>query len=222
MDRDNSGGQGWFRILGLMKKGEIDILIGTQMITKGHDFANLTLVGILDADVALHLPDFRASERLFQLITQVSGRAGRSDKQGEVLVQTYHPDHSSIVSASNYDGKNFYLRELGQRLEAGYPPYKRLIQIRLAGKRKDLVAHAIKQLSQRLREKLPPASATTLGPAPCPIERVRGLSRWHLMIKTSAYTKIQPSLRTLLDQFTENDLPSGFRMLVNVDPVDMM
>jgi primosomal protein N' (replication factor Y) len=209
-------------ILERMRRREIDILIGTQMITKGHDYPELTLVGILDADVALHLPDFRAAERTYQVITQVSGRAGRGAKPGRVLIQTSQPDHESLAAAAAQDGNGFYARELRQRLEAGYPPFKRLIEIRLSHKKRETVVQSCRLLLKKIQKTISSGEADLLGPAPCPIEKVRERLRWHLLIKTARYADIQPRLRRLLDDFAENDLPSKTKLLVNVDPVEMI
>jgi len=222
IDRDTAKGGGWLKILKKMKRGEIDILIGTQMITKGHDYPNLTLVGILDADLALHLPDFRASERTFQMVTQVSGRSGRSEKPGRVLIQTYHPDHESLIAAQFQGEKDFYRQELQTRQEAGYPPFKRLVEIRLSGQKRDSVIQHVRLLARKIQKQIPERLGLLLGPSPCTIEKVRGHRRWRLLLKTSAYTKIQPQLRHLLDDFIINDLPSTVKVLVNVDPVEML
>ncbi len=225
LDRDSvsgsSAGGGWMEVLERMQKKEIDILVGTQMITKGHDYPHLTLVGILDADVGLHLPDFRAAERTYQILTQVAGRAGRADRPGRVLVQTYRPDHESLVAAVSHDGVAFSKTELGHRLEAGYPPFARLVEIRLAGAKPEAVRRSADSLARRIAKRLS-SSESLLGPAPCPVERVRGNARWRVLIKTPGYAKLQPKLAAVLDDFTENDLPSTVKMLVNVDPVDMM
>ena len=224
LDRDAMGGKEWLKILERMKKREIDILVGTQIVTKGHDYPALTLVGILDADLSLNLPDFRAAERTFQLLTQVSGRAGRADKPGRVLIQTYHPDHEGLQAAIRHDGSGFYVGELASRKDASYPPFVRLVEIRLAGPRPEMVREKATLLARRIQKG--PLSidgcGLLMGPSPCSIERVRGKSRWRLLIKTARYARLQPELRRLLDQFAENDLPSNMRMLINVDPADMM
>jgi primosomal protein N' (replication factor Y) len=225
LDRDavsgKSAGGGWADVLERMKKKEIDVLVGTQMITKGHDYPHLTLVGILDADVGLHLPDFRAAERTYQILTQVSGRAGRAERPGRVLIQTYRPDHESLAAAVSHDGLAFSKTELGHRLEAGYPPFSRLVEIRLAASKVETVRRAVDALARKVAKGLS-SSESLLGPAPCPIERVRGSVRWRILIKTPGYAKLQPTLAAVLDDFAENDLPSTVKMLINVDPVDMM
>lgn len=221
MDRDAVGGKGWLEILDRMKRREIDVLVGTQMITKGHDYPHLTLVGILDADVGLHLPDFRAAERTYQILTQVSGRAGRADRPGRVFVQTYRPDHESLVAAVSHDGFLFCQTELEHRREASYPPFSRLIEIRLSGERTEAVRETAGGLARLITKRLS-SQESLLGPAPCPIETIRGKVRWRVLLKTPQYARLQPKLAALLDDFAENDLPSNVKMLVNVDPVDMM
>jgi len=223
LDRDAMESKEWMKILDRMRRREIDLLIGTQIITKGHDYPYLTLVGILEADLSLHIPDFRASERTFQIVTQVSGRAGRADRPGRVLIQTYRPDHECLAAAARHDGQIFYRSELASRQEANYPPYTRLVEIRLAGPHSSIVQTQTLRLAERLKKHVlsDAGSGSLLGPAPCPIERVRGKTRWHLLIKTPRYTSLQPALRRVLDDFVENHLPSSIRLLVNVDPVDM-
>lgn len=222
MDRDAARRGEWEKTLTSFRKREIDILVGTQMVTKGHDFPALTLVGIVDADVALNLPDFRAAERSFQILTQVSGRAGRADRPGRVFLQTFHPDNPTLLAAARNDSESFYERELRQRREAQYPPFVRLIQIRVSGKKREQVVGSIRQIAKTLLKGIPPAEGRILGPAPCPIERIRGRTRWHLLVKTGAYPKIQPKIRALLGSPGKRTLPSGLRMLINVDPMEMM
>lgn len=222
LDRDSAKGKSWLTTLEKMKKGEIDILIGTQMVTKGHDYPQLTLVCILDADAALHLPDFRSSERTFQMITQVSGRAGRHEKPGTVLIQSYFPDHPSLEFAMTHNSEGFYERELQEREEANYPPFCRMIEIRLAGKKQSDVIQKIQLLTKKITSTLPANLAIILGPGPHAIEKIREYYRWKLLIKTKSYLKIQPALRRVLDDFNKNHLSSTMRLLVNVDPVDMM
>lgn len=219
LDRDITAKKGWQEILEKMRGREVDILIGTQMITKGHDYPFLTLVGIIDADVALNLPDFRAAERTYQLVLQVAGRAGRKDRPGRVLVQTRHPEHPALRAAQQGSELEFIEAELQQREAAGYPPFRRLIQIRFSGRQDRVI-----QAAEKSAVKLAPLSRLMelLGPAPCPIEKVRGQYRWHLLLKTSQFTKLHPHLTRILEELERGGLPSSVRMLVNVDPVDMM
>ena len=138
MDRDTTSKKGSIlSILRALKHQEIDVLVGTQMVAKGHDFPNITLVGIICADLSLNFPDFRAGERTFQLLAQVAGRAGRGGMPGKVILQTYNPDHFSILSARDQDFKAFYDTEITYRKALNYPPFSRIIQIRISGKDKD-------------------------------------------------------------------------------------
>ncbi len=221
LDRDITARKGWEQILGKMRARELDILIGTQIIAKGHDYPFITLVGILDADVALHLPDFRASERAYQLVMQVAGRAGRKDRPGKVLVQTYSPEHVAL-QAVLHGGKDFLERELRQREAAGYPPYRRLIQVRFSGPRLPVISAA--ERAAQVFKKIGDGkiSLQVLGPAPCPMEKVRGAYRWHLLLKTAQFSQLHPHLTRALSELEQTHIPSSVRLLVNVDPVDLM
>ena len=226
LDRDSSTPEHLRKTLTLMREGGIDILIGTQTVAKGHDFPGLTLVGIVDADTALNLPDFRASERCYQLLTQVAGRAGRADKPGRVIVQTYHPEHASLVASLRQEGGLFYDQELGFREGGGYPPFWRLIRFLFAGRNEQQTRRAIHRFHDSLAEKFdirnPKSEIAVLGPAPCPLSRIRNRWRWHLLVKSRDFIRNHPRLQQLLDEFSRNDLPSTVRMLADVDPVDMM
>ncbi|NOT32833.1 MAG: primosomal protein N', partial [Candidatus Eisenbacteria bacterium] len=170
-------------VIGRFGRGEADVLIGTQMIAKGLDFPRVTLVGVLDADIALHLPDFRAAERAFQLVTQVAGRSGRGKRPGEVLVQTCSPDHPAIHSAVLQDGARFARRELDERREAGYPPFARLATLLLSGTDEALVERASDLLAAALAADAAASGVRVLGPAPQAFARLRGRFRWHLLLK---------------------------------------
>ncbi len=220
LDRDASSKGGWHETLEKMRRKEIDVLVGTQLVTKGHDFPELTLVGILDPDSAMNLPDFRSTERTFQTITQVAGRAGRGKKGGRVLLQTFHPADSSLLNALEGNPDAFYEREITHRREAGYPPFRRLIEIRLSATRQEVVRKAIDRLSKRILSLQTGDEPTLLGPAPCLVERVRNRFRWRLLLKCTRYARLQPALAALLDDFASNDLPSTARMTINVDPME--
>jgi len=198
--------------------GEIDILIGTQMIAKGLDFPNVTLVGVLAADSALSMPDFRASERTFQLIAQVAGRAGRGDVEGEVVVQSFVPDHYSITCAAAHDYLGFYQHEHAFRRELGYPPFRRLVRIVVEGRQLDRV----RKFSQKLKAELVGASGEglqILGPAPAPIAYLKERHRWHLLVKCDG----APARRLVSDSVRRHNARRGaIRCHVDVDPYDMM
>ncbi|MGD8496405.1 MAG: primosomal protein N' [Gemmatimonadales bacterium] len=188
MDVDTTGGK-WAheRILRRVREGEVDILLGTQMIAKGLDLPGVTLVGVIDADIGLNLPDFRAAERTFQLLSQVAGRAGRGREPGEVLIQTLRPEHPAIRHAVSHDYVAFAEQELEDRAGPGYPPLLRLANLVVSGEEETGVADAADALSAWLHAAIQAGgiadSIRVLGPAPCPIERLRGRWRWHLLLK---------------------------------------
>ena len=176
------------------RQGKIDVLVGTQMIAKGLDFPNVTLVGLLDADLSMHLPDFRAAERTFQLLVQVSGRAGRGDRAGEVVVQTYMPSSPPVQYGRQQDFDGFIQEELQHRREFGYPPYRHLIHHLIRGqsleKVKCYAQQWIKQVGPGLRE----LGVEVRGPAPCPIERIQNMFRYQVWYFTGNVSRIMPYL----------------------------
>ncbi len=173
------------RILASFLAREADILIGTQMLAKGLDMPAVTLVGVINADTALHLPDFRAGERTFQLLTQVAGRAGRGERNGRVIIQTYTPDHYAIDAAARYDYEGFAAAELESRRQAGYPPYGRLVQLTLAHTNERWARDEALRLHKALNLRRSELGSTTdiLGPTPAYVPRVRGRWRWHLLLR---------------------------------------
>ncbi|MEI6126939.1 MAG: primosomal protein N', partial [Pseudomonadota bacterium] len=188
MDKDTTGKQGALHaILKGVYRGEIDILIGTQMLVKGYHLPNVTLVGILCADQSLNFPDYRAGERTFQLLTQVAGRAGRGNARGEVIIQAYNPDHYSIACAREHDFKKFYDIEMKYRKELGYPPYRKILNVRFEGTNKNRVedcSRRIGELCARLLKQASPREALeVLGPARAPWEKIQGRYRYQLLIK---------------------------------------
>ncbi len=201
--------------------GEIDVLVGTQMIAKGWDIPSVGVVGIVDADTALHLPDFRGAERTFQLITQVSGRTGRGSIPGEVVVQTWSPEHPALEAARLSDLEGFYARELDLRRDASYPPFTALLRGIVRGKDADAVARVAQELATRLRPleaEDPPAAI--LGPTPAPLERIRGEYRHHLFVKFPGDLVPGDRVRSLLQGFRRRE--SDPRVALDVDPVSMM
>lgn len=186
MDLDTTGGKGAHqRILAAVDSGDVDILLGTQMIAKGLDFPRVTLVGVVDADTALHLPDFRASERTFQLLAQVAGRAGRGPRGGRVLVQTRSPQHHALTFAAAHDTDGFAAAELDLRRSPAYPPFVSLVNLVISSADEVVTADAAEVVAAwctRLVEgrALPVA---VLGPAPCPLARLKDRWRWHVMLK---------------------------------------
>ncbi|MBE3135458.1 MAG: primosomal protein N' [Acidobacteria bacterium] len=202
-------------LLGAFRDGEIDVLLGTQMVAKGLDFPNVTVVGVINADVALSLPDFRANERTFQLITQVAGRAGRGPKGGEVLVQTFQPEHLTIQLAAKHDYEAFAQDELATRKARGYPPFGRLARIIVRSQSHQKAHEAIQALAGRLVEPARVVGIRVLGPQPCPISKIARFWRYHLLLKA-------PTARALLhlwDMVREDLTPPGnIQMAIDVDP----
>ncbi len=219
LDREVVGSrQATEEILVQFASGELDILIGTQLVTKGHDFERLTLVGVLLADVALNLPDFRAAERAFQLVTQVAGRAGRHALGGEVLVQTYRPEHYAIQAALHQDPDAFFIEERRQRELVAYPPFSRVVLFRFSSLDAGKVAWAARDFSVNLRKLLEKfTDVLVLGPAPATLERLRAKYRWQVMLRTKVYEGVRRVLAEYLPQL-EVGLPSGVQLYVDVDP----
>ncbi|MBB6449349.1 primosomal protein N' (replication factor Y) [Geomicrobium halophilum] len=201
MDNDTTRKKGAHeRLLKNFGAGEADILLGTQMIAKGLDFPNITLAGILAADTLLHLPDFRAQERTFQLLTQVSGRAGRDEKAGEVVIQTYNPEHYAIQLAQSHDYLSFFKKELGQRKQAGYPPYYYLTLITFAHPNYATAMKAGEHAGRVLRSNLG-EDAIVLGPTPSPIARIKDRYRCQCMVKYKDEPALTELLRELFTYF---------------------
>ena len=224
MDRDTTGKRGSHEeIIRGWEKGEFDVLVGTQMITKGHDVFGVTLVGALLADLSLNLPDFRAAERTFQLLSQVAGRAGRGDDAGRVIVQTYTPDHYAIQCLLTHDYKDFFNVESEFRRALGYPPYGRLVNLRLDGANGESVEACGKQLAEGLRaiteRRREPGTIEVLGPAPAPIERLRNRYRWQILLRAKQSGPLLELARRAREL-----LPRGrsVRLHIDVDPHSML
>jgi len=209
------------RVLDAFKHGEIDILIGTQMIAKGLHFPNVTLVGIIYADMALHQPDFRAGERTFQLLTQVAGRAGRGDIEGEVFVQAFTPFHPAIQYARRHDFNGFFDQELEFRKQLNYPPFSRVALLTLKGRNEAKVKFSAEHLKREL-EKLSKSEGVAglkiSGPAPAPLPRAENLYRYQIMLRTRTMTKLSQSLAKITDNLA---LPDDVSLAVDIDPVDL-
>jgi primosomal protein N' (replication factor Y) (superfamily II helicase) len=209
-------------VLAAFARGEGDVLLGTQMIAKGLDFPRVTLVGVLDADVALHLPDFRAAERTFQLLIQVAGRAGRGRTPGEVLVQTVSPEHAAITAACRYDAAGFAERELAERREAGYPPFVRLATLLLTGPDEAEVERAAEALAAAIAPETEKQSVRMLGPAPQALARLRGKYRWHLLLKAGSAPALRAVLARGLEWAEGKARPTSVRVVADVDPVEVL
>jgi len=218
MDSDTMSKRGAHKkILKEFNDHKLDIIVGTQMIAKGLDFPKVTLVGVISADANLNLPDFRAGERTFNLITQVAGRAGRGDLGGEVIVQTYTPEHYSVSFAAKHDFHGFYEREINTRRELGFPPYTNLIKITVRSRKEENAIKAIERLHARLGSKVD-AVSEIIGPAPAPMAKLRGYYRWNVLLKTRDIQNAALSLRTVLKGFRKG---SGVFMAVDVDPMSL-
>jgi len=204
--------------LNAFRAGKIDILVGTQMIAKGLHFPNVTLVGIINADLALHLPDFRAAERTFQLLTQVAGRAGRGDIEGEVFIQSFTPFHPAIQFARHHDFEGYWTQEIEFRQQWDYPPFTHMMLIHIRGPHQQRAEFSAETLARRLKEALP--NGTTLGdPVPSPLERSHGSYRYQIMLRTRTVVRLSRALRAILDRLT---FPEDVIVTVDVDPYQLL
>jgi primosomal protein N' (replication factor Y) len=240
MDTDSMQRRGSHeQALAAFRSGEVRILLGTQMIAKGLDFPNVTLVGVINADTVLHFPDFRAAERTFQLVTQVAGRTGRGERGGRVLVQTFNPDHPAIVAAVHHDYAAFAASELPSRQTFSYPPFASMVRLVIRGPQEPTVKQFAEYLSQRLmvRHCLPAAADTSrpantpssggqavphhrvLGPAPAPFQKLRGLYRYQIQLQGPDGDPLREAVR----QATANlQVPEHVQWIADVDPLDML
>ena len=219
LDRDVASGKEVERILGRMRAGAIDVLVGTQMVTKGHDLPNVTLVGVINADAALSIPDFRAEERAFQLLVQVAGRAGRGDRPGRVLVQTYAPEAAAITLGVRHDVIGFAERELAAREEANYPPYGRLILVRVESQDEAAAIAATAMFAEELRRRQIPG-LSVLGPSVAPLAKLRNYHRHRVLLKSSERPVLRRALAIL--QSRCELLPNKVRVSFDIDPVQLL
>lgn len=230
MDLDSTSIKGSHaKILDDFKRGKVDILVGTQMITKGLDFPNVTLVGVVNADTSLNLPDFRASERTFQLITQVAGRAGRGDEKGKVIIQTYNPEHYSIQAAANHDYSAFYKEELPIRKEYSYPPFVRLISISFSGKNLGLVSTASQKIADSIKYILKAKGYNrydeiVFGPNPGIVPRVNQSYRYQLLLKDIdvPFNFLKFTIKYLLIENRKKFVPNGITINIDMNPLYTM
>jgi primosomal protein N' (replication factor Y) len=222
MDTDTMQGHGSHeRALAAFRSGKVSILLGTQMIAKGLDFPNVTLVGVINADTALHLPDFRAAERTFHLVTQVAGRTGRGEKGGYVLVQTFNPEHPAIQAAVRHDYAAFAAGELPIREMLRYPPFSSMIRLVIRGPSEPIAREFANFLARRVNESLQAegAGARVLGPAPAPFARLRGMYRFQIQLQGLECDKLRAAVRLAT---ADLKVPEGVQWIADVDPLDMM
>jgi len=219
LDRDSATtAESLTAMLSSFARRELDVLVGTQMIAKGHDFPGVTLVCVILADTSLAIPDFRAAERTLQLLMQVGGRAGRGGDPGRVMVQTYNPESQPISCLLSHDFEGFCRRELERRRALAYPPFSRLIAIRIEGADPRRTAEAARQLASRMARHLPPAShgVRLLGPAPAPLSRIKNRTRWQLLLKGPTHDALSAPVRAV-----EEHLPAlarSVKVAIDVDP----
>jgi primosomal protein N' (replication factor Y) len=222
MDSDAvKGRDAYDKLLQQVDRQEVDILLGTQMVAKGHDFPAVTLVGVVDADVGLNLPDFRSAEKTFQLITQAAGRAGRGDVAGEVIIQTMNPGHYSIQHSRTHDYEGFYNEEIRYRVQLGYPPVGRIIKLEIKSPRESHAAEAAKTAQNRIRSLMRGKDTVLLGPAPAPISRLRGQYRYQMLLLSQRRDAIR-HLAAEGRKAVEEKYGRKCKVIVDVDPVNLM
>ena len=220
MDSDTmTGRDAHGKALNAFAAGEYDILLGTQMVTKGFDFPNVTLVGVLAADSAINMPDFRAAEKTFQLVTQVIGRAGRAEKSGTAVIQAFQPEHYAVQFALRQDFCGFAEFELRERRPFGYPPFGRLARIIITGGEETAAKDLGAEIAGLLKTAAPEIGRV-LGPAPCVLEKLQGLFRFHILVKAPDHRELRRILRTAENYYTLNK--QGLQVTVDIDPLSMM
>jgi primosomal protein N' (replication factor Y) len=228
MDRDTTTRKG--SILALLKglkNKTTDILVGTQMVAKGHDFPNITLVGIICADLSLSFPDFRAGERTFQLLAQVAGRAGRGEVPGRVILQTFNPEHFSILAAREQDFNSFYSQEIQFRKALSYPPISRMIQLKISGKDKHKTAtHArlLGDLCHKLKSSNPPTytQVAMMGPIEASLPKIAQYYRWQILLKSSLAGVLHDFIGRLLAEHPAHFSNPRVKVVIDVDPYFML
>ncbi len=224
LDRDVASRRGRaVEVLAAWRSGRIDVLVGTQMITKGHDVAGVSLVGVVLADLSLGLPDFRAAERTFQLLSQVAGRAGRGAMRGRVVVQTYRPDHFAVAAAVRHDYRAFAERELAERADLGYPPHTRMALVRIEGRRHADVVE-VARLAARAATRVAKADPRLIvrGPAPSPIERLKGRTRYQIQLRAPTSRLVRHAAAACRHAAAGRARRDGVRLILDIDPVDVL
>jgi primosomal protein N' (replication factor Y) len=230
LDRDKSQRKGYTEsVLRALRCGDANVLVGTQMVAKGHDFPGVRLVGVIAADQGLHMPDFRAAERSFQLLTQVAGRAGRAEEPGRVILQTFVPDHYAIEPVRNHDYERFYHTELEFRKALAYPPFGRITQVMLSAADEKTARDAAETLALQVRALAAPGDADpaaegpafeVLGPAPAPLARLRGRFRYQLLVKGRDSQRVRRASELLSEALRR--LPREVQAALDADPVNML
>jgi primosomal protein N' (replication factor Y) len=221
MDSDTTTGKdAQEKILYALQNKEIDILVGTQMIAKGHDFPSITLVGVISADTSLNLPDFRAAEKTFQMLTQVAGRGGRGERAGRVIIQTFNPDHYALKHAGNHDYKSFYREELEYRRALAYPPFSRMINVRLSSAKLDILTKTAVEMGQDAAALCAKSdkSLHIIGPAESPLSKIRGEYRMQLILKGTD----SRLMHTIAAQLADKHATSTVKIVIDVDPENFM
>lgn len=225
LDRDTASSRGIRKILKEFREGDSDVLVGTQMVTKGHDFPNVTLVGVVNADISLRVPDFRSGERTFQLLSQVAGRAGRREIEGRVIIQTYLPDHPAVRAAITHDYDSFSQNELECRQQLRYPPFGYLIVLHFEGN--DLnavrtVTDRYQQSAQRIKAGLV-GEVYILGPVEAPLGRLKGKFRWQMLVRSHSRSLVRSAVGRILDAAGYGkERTEGVSVIVDVDPFNLM
>ena len=221
LDRDVATGAKAEAVLSRVARREVDVLVGTQMVTKGHDFPGVTLVGVLCADTGLNIPDFRASERTFQLLAQVAGRAGRGERPGRVIVQTYRPSEPAVIAAAAHDYGQFFAAETAERASLGYPPHGRLIAVRIDGESPGEVqrtAERLAQLAELVARRPENTGVEVRGPVAAPLEKLRKRTRWQIWLRAGD----RHALRRVARAMVAAEVASKIRIGLDVDPISAM
>jgi len=229
MDADATSAHGAHRdLFQTFERGEAQVLIGTQMVAKGLDFPRVTLVGVISADVSLHLPDFRARERTFQLLTQVAGRAGRGNLPGEVVVQTFSPEDPGILYSKTHDYEGFFRQEIEFRRALGYPPFNHLLRAVLAGENESNVARCAQDLGGALRQQVTALKRESqrqleiLGPAPSPISKLKNRFRWQVILKGKQVQDLKSGMGSAVKEFYQYSATGGINLTLDLDPMGMI
>jgi primosomal protein N' (replication factor Y) len=220
LDRDSAGAKGAFEnILSHFRAGTVDILVGTQMIAKGHDIPNVTLVGIVLADIGLSIPDFRAAERTFQLLTQAAGRAGRGDTPGRVIIQTLNPDHYAVKFAADQDYEGFYQKEIEFRKWLRYPPFAAFANVIVRATKQEEALRMSTELGYLLDPQ--PEGVRVMGPAEAPVLKVKSEFRYQILLKAASRATLRDVLNKLR-RFAEKEKWKATSLVIDVDPISLM